>query len=68
VRDNGIGIAPEFQERIFGIFQRLHGVGQYPGSGIGLAICRRIAERHGGSITVESAPGQGAAFVVRLPD
>jgi PAS domain S-box-containing protein len=68
VRDNGIGIAPEFHERIFGIFQRLHSMNQYPGSGIGLAICRRIVERHGGAVRVESTAGQGSAFIVTLPD
>ena len=67
IADNGIGFEPRFGERIFEIFQRLHGRGQYAGTGIGLAVCRRIVERHGGSIRAESAPGAGATFVIMLP-
>jgi signal transduction histidine kinase len=67
IADNGIGFAPEHAERIFEVFERLHGMGSYEGTGIGLAICRRIAERHGGTIEASSSSSAGAVFTVELP-
>jgi signal transduction histidine kinase len=67
VRDNGIGFHDQYAEKIFKMFERLHGRMEYEGSGIGLAICRKIVERHGGTISATSAAGQGATFNVTLP-
>lgn len=67
VEDNGIGFDEKYVERVFAPFQRLHSRGRYEGTGMGLAICRSIIERHGGSITAKSTPGQGSAFIVTLP-
>jgi light-regulated signal transduction histidine kinase (bacteriophytochrome) len=68
VTDNGIGIAPEYRGQLFVIFKRLHTRREYPGTGIGLAICKRIVERHGGEIGIDSAPEGGAVFWFTLPE
>jgi signal transduction histidine kinase len=67
VKDNGIGFSQEYTDKIFVPFQRLHGRSQYKGTGIGLSVCRRIVERHGGLITAHSVVGEGATFIIKLP-
>ncbi|MFQ3178611.1 MAG: signal transduction histidine kinase [Pseudoalteromonas tetraodonis] len=67
VKDNGIGFSAEYADKIFVPFQRLHGRSQYKGTGIGLSVCRRIVERHGGTITAISTPNEGATFIIKLP-
>jgi len=67
IRDNGIGFDEKYLDRIFTIFQRLHGKSQYEGTGVGLAVVRRIVERHHGQVTAKSSPGQGTTFIIQLP-
>nr|UXE45821.1 adaptive-response sensory-kinase SasA [uncultured bacterium] len=67
IQDNGIGFDEKYLEKIFAVFQRLHGRAEYEGTGVGLAVCRRITDRHGGTITAKSKPGHGATFVFTLP-
>jgi PAS domain S-box-containing protein len=67
VADDGIGFDEKYLDRIFTVFQRLHGRNEYEGTGVGLAVCRKIVERHGGTLTATSSPGQGATFIVTLP-
>jgi signal transduction histidine kinase len=67
VADNGIGFDPSYSERIFEVFQRLHAASEYQGTGIGLAICRKIMQAHNGHITAEGKPGEGAIFNLYLP-
>jgi signal transduction histidine kinase len=67
IQDNGIGIDLQYKELIFQPFQRLHGKGEYEGSGIGLAICKKIVDRHKGTIDIESETGKGSKFIIQLP-
>ncbi|HEY9845650.1 MAG TPA: ATP-binding protein, partial [Candidatus Caenarcaniphilales bacterium] len=68
IADNGIGFDKKYKERIFNVFERLHGRSDYEGTGVGLAICRKIVERHGGTVSADSTPGAGATFTISLPN
>jgi signal transduction histidine kinase len=67
IQDNGIGFDEKYLDKIFAMFQRLHGRTEYEGTGVGLAICRRITDRHSGTIKAKSKPGEGATFIITLP-
>jgi signal transduction histidine kinase len=67
IEDNGIGFEEKYIDRIFSPFERLHGRQEYQGTGMGLAICKKIVERHGGSVTARSTPGEGSIFIINLP-
>jgi light-regulated signal transduction histidine kinase (bacteriophytochrome) len=68
VQDNGLGIEDQYHDKIFGMFQRLHKRDEFAGTGIGLAVCKKIVDRHGGTISVESQPGMGSVFRFDLAD
>ena len=68
VSDNGIGFDPKYKEEIFLVFKRLHSYHEFEGSGVGLSICKKIVEKHNGSIAAESTPGEGSTFIIELPE